>query len=231
MKQYVLSFSLISDATFGRGDGVAGDVDIEVQHDESGCPYLQGKALKGMLVAECADILNALPAPPAAVLNSAQRLFGGPGSLVESSAALTVSDARLPEDLRTAIAVDVANGKLTREQALESITAVRQQTAIESEGRQAGVAKRETLRAARVILRGTRFEAAVWLDDQAYPKEGRATAIAQDESLLAACVRAFRRAGTLRNRGRGKLEAYIEERSGEKRRVLNLDLFEKAVNP
>jgi len=205
MSQYILSIELLSDTTFGRGDGVAGLVDVEVQHDATGCPFLQGRALKGMLVQECADILAALPenSPYQA---SARRLFGEPGSAVEAGARLSISDARLPHDLR----VELARDGLPRDAVLNSLTTLRRQTAIETDGKHRGVAKAETLRTARVILRGTPFEAELYLDEGAYPAgdAGRAQ-VQQDMALLAACVKAFRRAGTGRNRGRGRLQAQL----------------------
>lgn len=60
MRTYWLKFTLKSDATFGRGDGVAGMVDSEVQHDSYGLPYLGGRTIKGLLGEECASILFAL---------------------------------------------------------------------------------------------------------------------------------------------------------------------------
>ena len=60
MTTYWLKFALKSDATFGRGDGVAGLIDSEVQHDTYGLPYLGGRALKGLLGEECANIIFAL---------------------------------------------------------------------------------------------------------------------------------------------------------------------------
>ncbi len=60
MKEYTLKLELLSDAVFGRGDGVAGLVDVEVQHDAYGLPYLGGRALKGLLGAECDDLVFAL---------------------------------------------------------------------------------------------------------------------------------------------------------------------------
>ena len=60
MTTYLLRLTLDSDATFGRGDGLAGVVDAEVQHDDNGLPYLGGRALKGLLAEECANILFAL---------------------------------------------------------------------------------------------------------------------------------------------------------------------------
>ncbi len=57
MKTVWLTLTLKSDTAFGRGDGVAGLINAEVQHDESGLPYLGGKTLKGLLGATCSDIL------------------------------------------------------------------------------------------------------------------------------------------------------------------------------
>jgi len=197
MSTYLLKFVLESDATFGRGDGVAGVVDVEVQHDEWGCPYLGGRSLKGLLVCECAEILAALldairPRWEAA----AQRLFGNPGSTMEDNAVLFIGNAQLPGDLRTAIAQDVRRGKIRREEVLESLTALRRQTAMN----ESGVPQEHTLRTVRVILRQTPFEAELRFAKE--PAE-------DDLALLAACVKAFRRAGTGRNRGRGRLKAEL----------------------
>ena len=54
MPELMLQITLVSQATFGRGDGVAGLVDIEVLHDEMGLPFLHGRSLKGLLMATCA---------------------------------------------------------------------------------------------------------------------------------------------------------------------------------
>jgi len=47
MPIYTLELELLSDTTPGRGEGVAGLVDAEVQHDELGLPVISGRALKG----------------------------------------------------------------------------------------------------------------------------------------------------------------------------------------
>ena len=60
MTKYILKITLESDAVFGRGDGVAGAIDTEVQHDQNGFPFLNGRTIKGLLVQECADILAAV---------------------------------------------------------------------------------------------------------------------------------------------------------------------------
>jgi CRISPR/Cas system CSM-associated protein Csm3 (group 7 of RAMP superfamily) len=217
MSTYLLRFELKSDATFGRGDGVAGVVDVEVQHDEWGCPYLGGRSLKGLLVCECAEILTALPE----VIRprwekAAQRLFGNPGSTLEDSALLFIGDAQLPGDLRTAIAHDVQRGKIRREEVLESLTALRRQTAMD----ESGVPQEHTLRTMRVILRQTLFEAELRFAEK--PTE-------DDLALLAACVKAFRRASTGRNRGRGRLKAELLNTNHEQTTDDCFAIFRKGV--
>lgn len=201
MKTYILRFVLESDATFGRGDGVAGMVDIEVQHDEWGCPYLGGRTLKGLLVSECAEIWAALPEHIRPHWEmAAQRLFGNPGSGTEDSALLAIGDAQLPADLRRAIAGDIRRGRIKQDAVLASLTALRRQTAMD----ETGVPREHALRTMRVILRQTPFEAELSFAGE--PEK-------DDLALLAACVKAFRRAGTGRNRGRGRLKAELLDAS------------------
>lgn len=194
-----LELKLLSDGTFGRGDGVAGLVDTEVQHDRYGVPYLSGRTLKSLLTAEAAEILFALdhvvPAQRTRWHAAARFLFGEPGSDQESMARLRVGEAQLPADLREAVrqafdfSADSERGSLARAN-LESLTALRRQTALDA----MGVPKEETLRTMRVILRETPFTARLdWLEPPT--KDAR--------RLLAATCSALRRIGTGRHRGRG----------------------------
>jgi CRISPR/Cas system CSM-associated protein Csm3 (group 7 of RAMP superfamily) len=200
MNSLIVKFTLESDATFGRGDGVAGLVDQEVQHDRYGLPLLNGRTLKGLLRAECAEILfaigRALPEQFARWERAAEHLFGLHGSGTEEAALMRVGDARLPPDLRDAI-TEEWRGKnhATRAEMLESLTTLRRQTAMDPT---TGAPQKETLRTMRVIIRNTPFEAR--LDFRQDPQP-------DDLALLAACVKTFRRAGTGRNRGRGRLNA------------------------
>ena len=87
MKCLKLQVELLSAATFGRGDGVAGLVDREVEHDADGLPYLRGRTLKGLLAEECANILFALKLQDANKHKQwrkvAIELFGDAGSILE----------------------------------------------------------------------------------------------------------------------------------------------------
>ena len=117
MESYRLRLNLLSDATFGRGDGVAGVVDAEVQHDPTGLPYLAGRTLKGLLGAECADIVFAVqqakPDQDARWAAAAERLFGRRGGALAGEANLRVGSAQLPADLRRRIAQDIGDGPVS----------------------------------------------------------------------------------------------------------------------
>ncbi|MBK8989899.1 MAG: RAMP superfamily protein [Chloroflexi bacterium] len=201
-KQYWLKIDLLSDTTLGRGDGVAGVVDAEVQHDAYGLPYLSGKTLKGLLAATCAELLAALevalPGQIATWQQSAQQLFGAPGSLAEQMGGLHVGDAQLPSSLQQAVAYDIANGRWQREEVLASLTTLRRQTAMDAK---TGAPRDETLRTVRVILRDTSFVAQLDFVDEAPSSNTLA--------LLAACAKVLRRAGTDRNRGRGRIRVQL----------------------
>lgn len=221
MTTYRLAFTLDSDATFGRGDGLAGVVDAEVQHDDNGLPYLGGRALKGLLAEECANILFALENSGKAAHwhGAAYELFGAPGSEAQSQSILHVGHAQLPADLRDAVRTGIQLKDLTREQVLESLTAIRRQTAVNPI---TGAPRDETLRAMRVILRQTSFEADITFQRDPDPKT---------LPLLAACVKALRRAGQGRNRGRGRLTARLLDSAQQDITDAQFILFRQEVAP
>ena len=228
MDTYWLTFQLDSDATFGRGEGIAGLIDREVEHDRFGLPYLRGRTLKGLVSEEADNILFALEQSGAADVKrwreARNALFGRAGSTHDDRARLRFGNAQLPAAVRQAVVAGhqaavsqatssgdgdektgPAESNRQRLQALESLTAVRRQTAIESSGKSEGVPVEGSLRAMRIILRQTPFEALLLSEGDLF----------EDElGLLAAAVLAFRRAGTGRNRGRGKLQADLCDKNG-----------------
>lgn len=199
-----LKISLLSDTTFGRGDGVAGLVDSEIQHDELGLPYLGGKTLKGLLGAQCTEILSALEFSECKRLqdwqNAANFLFGQPGSKYHLTAKMQVGDAQLPEDLRLYLQEDYRlmtadqknNARINN---LNTLTTLRRQTAMDEI---TGAPKKHSLRTMRVIIRETPFIAELNFQPEltGFP-----------QLLIAAIVKSFRRAGTGRSRGRGYIQA------------------------
>lgn len=199
-----LHIRLKSDTTFGCGEGVPGEVDVEVQHDALGLPYFGGRALKGILAQECADVLYTLgQSEQDRWWQAARSLFGMPGSTHDEAGALIVGDAQLPRSLRLAVAHAVEKG-IPPHWVLASLTTVRQQTANDVV---TGAPMDETLRAMRVVLRETEFVASL---------QFRADVSDDALALLAACVAALRRLGTGRNRGRGEVECWLTDEQGSK---------------
>ena len=198
MSFYQLRIELLSDTTFGRGDGVAGLIDQEVEHDANGFPYLRGRTLKGLLSEECDNLVAVLPADRRQHWQAvAAKLFGVPGSTLDTIALMHVGDAYLPEDLRHAIAQQITDKNLTPASVLDSLTTVRRQTAIAAD---TGVADSNSLRAARVVLRNLAFTAYLFFDE---------TPSQDTLALLSAGTAALRRIGSGRNRGRGHVECTV----------------------
>lgn len=203
MTTYYLKLILLSDTTFGRGDGVAGFVDTEVEHDQYGLPYLHGRGVKGLLTAQCADILGALETSPA-YLNlekAATRLFGEGGSNLDTNGALYIGPALLPNSLRQAVRQKIEQNneqnKLRRTDMLAALTTTRRQTQIDD---QTGAAKDKSLRSTRVLIRELEFEAALVAERNLDLTE---------QGLLAACVKATRRVGSHRARGLGQVKTEL----------------------
>ncbi len=198
-RNYYLQITLLSDTIFGSGDGLAGLVDVEVRFDENKLPYLNGRTLKGMLVMECADILAAIRTAnnPEKWTRSAARLFGIPGNTDwDHPAILSIGTAQLPESFRLGIVRDIETNRLTSDDVFSAMTTIRRQTAMED----SGVPKEHSLRSSRLILRSLIFESHLYFNEE--PEE-------PDLALLAACIKSFRRCGTNRNRGSGKIQARI----------------------
>jgi CRISPR/Cas system CSM-associated protein Csm3 (group 7 of RAMP superfamily) len=217
-----IHLTLQSDATFGRGDGVAGLVDAEVEHDATtGLPLIRGRTLKGLLVEECANVLYALrhgnPGVCARFEPAARFLFGRPGSTLNDDALMQVGAALLPKDLREAVASDIKGNRLTSTDVLESLTAIRRQTAVDEE---TGAPDAGSLRSMRVVLRGTTFVARLGFDGE--PD-------VDTLALLAASVLALRRGGTGRNRGRGRLKAELCDGHGVPITATHFTHFQRVV--
>lgn len=214
---YTLSVTLESDATFARGEGTGSEVDTEVEHDSAtGLPFVRGRVLKGLLTEECANILFALVGNSAEpkLQQAAGRLFGRAGSTMQDDGLLRVGTARLPADLISAVQAQVEIDKLDPADVLASLTDVRRQTSVDDDGLpQAG-----SLRSARVVLRGVAFVAPLSLPAQ--DTDGMA--------LLAACVKAVRRGGLGRNRGRGRLTLALQK-DGRDVTANHFDMFAKLV--
>jgi len=240
VEKFYLCIKLISDASFSRGDGLTGEVDNEIQYDYLGCPFINARTIKGILVEECADILHAIPDHKRKFFEKgAKKLFGMPGEVMDHNQIFQFGNAYLPDDFRKLLKSDLEQ-KVSREvnsgsevhskvnrinrelqsSILHSITSIRTQTAIDDDG----VAREHSLRAIRVVMRQTIFEAEILFSGTEEEK-------GETLPILAACVKSFRRAGSHRNRGLGKIDVSLEDSTLARVDITNewFTRFEKEV--
>jgi len=197
MQPKTINLTLKSAATFGRGDGVAGLVDREIEHDTHGFPFLRGKTLKGLLVESAENVVYALEKLQgrSGWMSAKEHLFGTGGRGLEERGILHIGDAQLPAALRSAVIRAPSEWKPV--EVLDSLTGIRRQTAVN----EFGAPEHASLRSMRVLLPGITLEAPLSFAKEPTP---------QELQLLAAAVLDFRRAGTGRNRGRGWLRAELD---------------------
>jgi hypothetical protein len=198
----ILELTLLSDASFGRGDGIAGVVDSEIEYNpRTGLPLIKGRTIKGLLVEECANFLFSLGVISTEKLpdykTSAASLFGFAGSDGNSAGKVTFSDATLPKPLTQEIEKEISHKLLAPQQILESLTAIRSQTSVDYE---TGAPITNSLRSIRVLLHGITLISRVDISGDASTTE---------KSLLAACILGLHRGGSGRNRGRGKIKCRL----------------------
>jgi hypothetical protein len=216
MEKYQLKIKLLSDTTFGRGDGVAGLINQEVEHDVNGFPYLRGRTLKGLLSEECDNLITVLSAPPPSRWQeAAEHLFGIPGSILGTISKMHVGDACLPENLRKQVELQLNQEryrektyrnymkKLTESDVLSSLTTIRRQTAIDPEY---GAPVESSLRASRVVLRDLCFTAPLLFEQKS---------TTDMLALLAVSTLALRRVGSGRNRGWGHVQCTLHNSTGK----------------
>lgn len=194
----LIQIELLSDTTFGRGEGTAGQVDVEIDHDEFGIPQLNGKTLRGLLRDTWLSMQGHFPS----LVPGARRIFGPHGELDET-AILRFGDATIDAASRPWIeaAVQRSVSPLTAAAVLEAFTDIRQQTA---EDRETGAPERTTLRSMRVLARGhSLFAPLRWLQ----------TPNGDDLQCLALSLLGTRHAGLSRNRGRGHIRLSLDRDS------------------
>lgn len=190
-----LAVELLSDTTFGRGQGTAGEVDVEVEHDGDGLPLVRGKTLHGLL----RDAWLSMAVHFSDLADAAARILGIEADLADA-AVLRVGDGLLPAEVRAWVqhAVHRSGQPLRPDQVLRSLSDIRRQTA---RSRLTGAPEETTLRSSRVVLRGLTFHAPLaWLEPPTV----------EQVRLLAVCTLAVRHGGLGRNRGRGLLRLMID---------------------
>ena len=224
MKQVQLR--LLSDATFGRGDGVPGLVDNEIEYDQqSGLPRVKGRTLKGLITEECSNLLFAMISfadrkSLEQLHHSAQMLFGSPGSRDEDEGRLHFGTGSLHPQILYAIEREMSRpgSALTADEVLMAATGVRRQSAVDHAS---DAPASETLRSARVLVRETVFF---------FPLTELSPLNNEDWQLLTVCVATLRRGGKNRNRGCGRLECRLFDNDQDRTIQWSDELLNRVFN-
>jgi len=198
MSSYTIKITLLSDTTFGTGDGIVGLIDQEVEYDQYG---LRGRTLKGLLCDECDTFIAGIESNSNPEFDEIRRmrdqLFGVGGSVARKESRLHFSDAILP----LAIQNTLKSYELPTHEILNALTVIRRQTAIENA---TGVAKPHSLRSQRAVIHGLTFESIIDCKQDLEPAA---------KELLDLSCRLLRRLGTQRNRGRGRVKCCLIDHS------------------
>jgi len=190
-----IRMELLSDTTFGRGEGTAGQVDVEVEHDKFGIPFLNGKAVRSLL----RDAWLSMQVHFPELQTAGVRLFGPHGELDETGI-LRIGRADIDREARPWIeaAVNREINQIAPATILAGFTEIRLQT---SEDRKTGAPERTTLRSMRVIVRDLTLSSPLnWL----------VTPNADELRCFALAALGTRHAGLSRNRGRGHVRLSLD---------------------
>jgi hypothetical protein len=180
----------LSETTFSQGRGSAGIVDIEVEHDELGIPFVGGKTIRGLLRDTWLSMQDIFPE----FQEAGGRVFGISQDM-EEKAILRFGDAMVDQNTLQWIKVALTRERspFSKNEILESLTEIRWQTA---ENRETGAPEETTLRSVRVVIPGIKLKASLfWFEEPT----------SEDLSVLSLTLLATRHGGLSRHRGKGHI--------------------------
>ncbi len=215
MSEYILQITLLSDTTLGRGVGLAGLVDVEVEHDEWGLPYLHGRGVKGLLRAASDELASMCAVTKAPTFKKAcDELLGMANENEATTGLLHIGSAQAADE---SLRIALLKAQMPRADVLNAFTSIRRQTSIDEN---TGAAQENTLRSIRVLKCGLVLRSLLSAADELTSAQ---------KGALAAMVSATRRIGTRRNRGLGKVRTDLLDSAGTSVLADWLKLFEKEV--
>jgi len=149
-----LLLELLSDTCISSGESIAGIIDVEVEFDEYGIPFIPAKRIKGIL-REAAEDINLICDDKYS--EYIDNIFGRPGECIPGN--IILENGRL-EDYEV-ISDMIKRGQKSKEYGIlfneefvkDNFTYIRSQTSID----EGGAAKENSLRNIRVLKKGLKF--------------------------------------------------------------------------
>lgn len=197
MKELKIKIETLSPTHLGSGEGWGSTIDSDIIYDEFGLPYFPSRRLKGLLRESAVEVLEMFRSSMIDDYKefSLSDIFGAPGA--NQTAKVIFNDLYMEEYEKTVEWLKWSFQNFyeffTPQKVIDSLTEIRQQTAIDNDG----TSKDGSLRTIRVLKRGITFTGSIFVDDL------------ESEKLLALACRNLKRVGSLRNRGLGKVSCTL----------------------
>jgi len=212
MKQYHLEILFKSQTIAASGEGLGAVIDTDIVFDHLGLPYIPAKRIKGCLKDAALDIEDMFKLADVQFDLDLNKTFGYEGS--KAGATVYFSNLNIENYDNTKQWLSYLKQKknkgyesiLSREVILKTFTHIRRQTAVGSDG----VAKKHSLRTARVIKKGVIFTGNINIDSESMSELEEKTVL---NTLILACS-VFRHMGTSRTRGFGEIACRIKAIDG-----------------
>lgn len=200
MKTLQIKVELKSPTLLGSGEGWGSIIDADVLFDGYGLPYFPGRRLKGMLRESATEVCEMFSQAGMEGVAKAD-ISGAFGSSGKSEGAAVMFNDLYVENYEETISwlewsFERFNGLFSPDKILNSLTMIRQQTAIQEDG----TARDGSLRTLRVLKPGLRFQGDISFVDSLPIK------------LIALACANLKRIGTSRNRGLGRIVCALWEK-------------------
>lgn len=199
MDKYKIEVKLMSEAIFGSGHSIPGSVDLEIVYDDNGFPFMKAKTFKGNLREAMENAVTFLGSEYSEVMNG---LVGKEGNGVELWKTLKFSDCMISKNVREFIEIAVKEKVIQASEVKDALTSIRSFTSIDEDGSH----KIGSLRQFRVISKGLVFEVEVECERKLEVKE---------LELLALSVKSLKHIGSMRTRGKGRIDCRLLANVGE----------------
>jgi len=199
MNNYNLTIETLSDTLIGSGEGFGAVIDTDIVFDDIGIPYIPSKRIKGLLRDSARNVIEMMNEFDLSIPNDEKKLFGEPG--MENFSDLIISNLYIEdykenyEWLEFFTKSDKFSDLFSKDSVSDFFTNIRKSTTIDD----SGVAKKHSLRSARVLSNGFIFNGEIEIQSGKEEFE---------KLLILACLN-LKAMGTKRNRGLGEIKCVL----------------------
>ena len=197
MDKLFINLKLKSPTLIGSGEGWGSLIDTDIVYDDLGLPSFPARRLKGLLRESALEVMEMFDASESNLFNKdiIDHLFGTPQKAGAAAFCNLNLEGYAEAQPWLEWAFDKYSDLVSTETVIDTLTEIRQQTAIDGS---TGTAKESSLRTLRLLNKGLSF---------AGPVDGNIGGLELD--LLALACANLRHVGSSRNRGLGEVSCLL----------------------